>query len=125
MEARIEFILVWAKCAMTIKEVLDQAPRHAECINYIDVLNKMTRTDYMQAEPSDAVVSSHLMRQLNSALSRSTTKTIYYVVSSTDSETLSGIMQYVQETSKRPIEWRVMVPEGHAITTDQIQIINF
>lgn len=125
MEKGIEFTLVWAECALTIKKVLNQTPRHVECISYIDVLNKMTRTDYMQAEPSDAVVSSQLIRQLNSALSRSTTKSIYYVVSSIDDETLLGVMQYAQEASNRHLMWRIMIPKGYTVSLDQVEIIHF
>lgn len=125
MEKGIEFTFVWAECALAVKEVLNQAPRHAECISYIEVLNKMTRTDYMQAEPSDAVVSSQLIRQLNSALSKSTTKSIYYVVSSIDDETLLGVMQYVQEASNQRLMWRIMIPNGYTVSLDQVEIIYF
>jgi len=125
MEKGIEFVFVWAECALDVKGVLDGAPRHAECISYIEVLNKMTRTDYMQTEPSDAVVSSQLMRQLHTALTRSATRTIYYVVSSVDSETISSIMQHVQVASKRPLQWRIMLPHGHSTTIDQLQITHF
>ena len=125
MEKGIEFTLVWAECALAVKEVLSQAPRHAECISYIEVLNKMTRTDYMQAEPSDAVVSSQLMRQLNSALTKITTKSIYYVVSSIDDETISGVMQYAQGASKRPLSWRLMIPKGHTSSLEDIEIVYF
>ena len=53
--------------ALTIKKYLNGI-EEGEKINYIDIVNKLTKNDYYQYEPSDAVVSSYLIKHLQSAV---------------------------------------------------------
>ena len=73
----------------------------------MDIFNKLTKNDFYQYEPSDAVVSSYLMRQLQNAISRNISTTIFYVLGNLDKETISGIQEYVETLSDKPITYKM------------------
>jgi len=77
METTIEFNFIYSKDAIKVKSFLGSVPRNIECVNYMDIFNKLTKNDFYQHEPSDAVVSSYLMKQLQTILERSTSTTIF------------------------------------------------
>ena len=80
MEEHIEFNFIYSNDALRVKTFLGNVPRSIECINYMDIFNKLTKNDFYQYEPSDAVVSSYLMRQLQNAIGRNISTTIFYVL---------------------------------------------
>ena len=57
-EEHIEFNFIYSNDALRVKTFLGNVPRSIECINYMDIFNKLTKNDFYQYEPSDAVVSS-------------------------------------------------------------------
>ena len=73
----------------------------------MDIFNKLTKNDFYQYEPSDAVVSSYLMRQLQNAIGRNTSTTIFYVLGSLTEETVGGIKEYVSTLSDKPITYKI------------------
>tara|TARA_R110002074_G_scaffold31404_7_gene88213 strand:- start:9086 stop:9475 length:390 start_codon:yes stop_codon:yes gene_type:complete len=107
MEEHIEFNFIYSNDAVRVKAFLGSVPRSIECINYMDIFNKLTKNDYYQYEPSDAVVSSYLMRQLQNAISRNISTTIFYVLGNLDKETISGIQEYVETLSDKPITYKM------------------
>ena len=78
MEEHIEFNFIYSSDALRVKTFLGNVPRSIECINYMDIFNKLTKNDFYQYEPSDAVVSSYLMRQLQNAIGKSSLSNSYY-----------------------------------------------
>jgi hypothetical protein len=104
-ERVIEFNFVCSRDAVKIKEFLDKVPRSIECINYMTILNKLVKNDYLQYEPSDAVVSTYLIKSLQQALTSSSTLCLYYVVSDTDYQTISSIMSYAESQSDTELEY--------------------
>jgi|TARA_R110000796_G_scaffold32787_2_gene85486 hypothetical protein len=107
MEEHIEFNFIYSNDAVRVKAFLGSVPRSIECINYMDIFNKLTKNDFYQYEPSDAVVSSYLMRQLQNAISRNISTTIFYVLGNLDKETISGIQEYVETLSDKPITYKM------------------
>ena len=107
METRIEFNFIYSKDAVRVKSFLGKVPRNIECINYMDIFNKLTKNDYFQLEPSDAVVSSYLMRQLQNAIGRNISTTIFYVLGTLNKETVGGIQSYVESLSTKPITYKI------------------
>jgi|TARA_R110000787_G_scaffold152848_3_gene266756 hypothetical protein len=107
MEEHIEFNFIYSNDAVRVKTFLGSVPRSIECINYMDIFNKLTKNDFYQYEPSDAVVSSYLMRQLQNAISRNISTTIFYVLGNLDKETISGIQEYVETLSDKPITYKM------------------
>ena len=107
MEEHIEFNFIYSNDAVRVKTFLGSVPRSIECINYMDIFNKLTKNDFYQYEPSDAVVSSYLMRQLQNAISRNISTTTFYVLGNLDKETISGIQEYVETLSDKPITYKM------------------
>ena len=107
MEEHIEFNFIYSNDALRVKTFLGNVPRSIECINYMDIFNKLTKNDFYQYEPSDAVVSSYLMRQLQNALGRNTSTIIFYVLGSLTHETVGGIKEYVSTLSDKPITYKI------------------
>jgi len=107
METRIEFNFIYSKDAVRVKSFLGTVPRNIECINYMDIFNKLTKNDFYQFEPSDAVVSSYLMKQLQTILDRSTTTSIFYVLGNLNERTVIGVKNYVETLTDRDIEYNI------------------
>lgn len=107
MSETLEFSFIYSKDAVKVKTFLGSIPRSIECINYMDIYNKLSKNDYLQSEPSDAVVSSYLMRQLQTILSRSTTQTLFYVLGDLDKEIVKGIKEYVESLTERKIYYKI------------------
>ncbi len=107
MQEVLEFYFVYSKDAVKIKGFIDSIPRNIECINYIDIYNKLAKNDYFQSEPSDAVVSSYLMRQLQTVVSRGSTLNVYYVLGSIEKDVIEGIQSYVKTLTDRDIEFKI------------------
>lgn len=107
MSETLEFSFIYSKDAVKIKAFLGSIPRSVECINYMDIYNKLSKNDYLQSEPSDIVVSSYLMRQLQTAVARSTTRSLFYVLGDLDKEIISGIKDYVKTLTCREIHYKI------------------
>ena len=107
MSEVLEFSFVYSKDAIKVKTFLGTIPRNIECINYIDIYNKLSKNDYLQFEPSDLVVSSYLMKQLQATIVRSTTRHLFYVLSDLDKDTIIGIKEYVETLTKRKIHYKI------------------
>ncbi len=107
METNIEFNFIYSKDAVRVKTFLGNVPRNIECINYMDIFNKLTKNDFYQSEPSDAVVSSYLMKQLQTVLDRNTTTSIFYVLGNLSEPTVKGIKSYVESLTNKEIEYNI------------------
>jgi len=103
IELNLTFNFVYCKDAITIKRYLNEL-NDAECINYIDIVNKLTKNDYYQYEPSDAVISSYLIKQLQSVLENAKTTDVFYVLSELDETIINNIKAYVEAWSIKPIK---------------------
>ena len=107
METNIEFNFIYSKDAVRVKTFLGAVPRNIECINYMDIFNKLTKNDFYQFEPSDAVVSSYLMKQLQTVLDRNTTSSIFYVLGNLNESTVTGIKTYVESLTDRELKYNI------------------
>lgn len=107
MEEQIELNFVYSKDASKVKEFLGNIPRSIECINYMDIVNKLTKNDYYQFEPSDAVVSSFLIRQIQIAFERDTLRSLFYVLGSLDEQVINNIKEYVSTLTDKSITFNL------------------
>lgn len=103
----IEISLVYSNNALKIKKFLDSLPKGTDCINYMDIYNKLTKNDYLQSEPSDAVVSSYLMINLQSALNKRGIHTLYYVLSNSDASTIESIQKYIKTLTTKQTQFKL------------------
>ena len=106
-EEHIEFNFIYSNDALRVKTFLGNVPRSIECINYMDIFNKLTKNDFYQYEPSDAVVSSYLMKQLQTVLDRSTTTSIFYVLGNLNESTVEGIKRYVESLTAKELQYNI------------------
>ena len=107
METNIEFNFIYSKDAVKVKSFLGNVPRNIECINYMDIFNKLTKNDFYQFEPSDVVVSSYLMKQLQTVLNRSTTTSIFYVLGNLSEPTVESIKRYVESLTLKELQYNI------------------
>ena len=106
METNIEFNFIYSKDAVKVKSFLGNVPRNIECINYMDIFNKLTKNDFYQFEPSDAVVSSYLMKQLQTVFDRNAVS-IFYVLGNLNEPTVTGIKTYVESLTNNDITYNI------------------
>lgn len=106
-ERVIEFNFVCSRDAVKIKNFLDKVPRSIECINYMTILNKLAKNDYLQHEPSDAVISSYLIKSLQQALTSTSTSCLYYVISDTSYNTIHNIISYAESQANTELEYKI------------------
>jgi hypothetical protein len=103
----IQFNFVYSQDAVQVKNFLDGVPRNVDCINYIEIVNKLTRNDFYQEEPSDAVVSSYLMKSLQSSIEGNQDAKLYYVIGELDSEVINGIKAFVDQITSTEVRWNI------------------
>ena len=106
METNIEFNFIYSKDAVKVKSFLGNVPRNIECINYMDIFNKLTKNDFYQFEQSDAVVSSYLMKQLQTVFDRNAVS-IFYVLGNLNEHTVTGIKSYVESLTNNDITYNI------------------
>ena len=106
METNIELKFIYSKDAVKVKSFLGNVPRNIECINYMDIFNKLTKNDFYQFEPSDAVVSSYLMKQLQTVFDRNAVS-IFYVLGNLNEPTVTGIKTYVESLTNNEITYNI------------------
>jgi len=107
MEEIIEFNFIYTHDAVKVKEFLGNVPRSIDCVNYIDIVNKLTKNDYYQYEPSDEVVSSYLVKQLQSVFSKDSISSVYYVLSSLDYEVITNVQSFVLDITTKNINFNI------------------
>jgi len=107
MEEIIEFNFIYTHDAVKVKEFLGNVPRSIDCVNYIDIVNKLTKNDYYQYEPSDEVVSSYLVKQLQSVFNKDSISSVYYVLSSLDYEVITNIQSFVLSITNKNINFNI------------------
>lgn len=107
MDEVIELNFVYSNDAARVKEFLGNVPRSIECINYMEIVNKLTKNDYYQYEPSDMVVSSYLIRQIQSAFEKDSLRSLFYVLGSVQEDVISNIKEYTQSLTHTPIRFNL------------------
>lgn len=107
MENSLEISFVYSKDAVKVKSFLGSVPRSIECINYMDIYNKLAKNDFFQFEPSDAVVSSYLIKLLQSTVAKSSTRSFYYVLGNLEKDTILNIKYYIKSLTNREIHYKI------------------
>jgi hypothetical protein len=107
MEDIVEFNFIYTCDAVKVKEFLGKVPRNIDCVNYIDVVNKLTNNDYYQCEPSTEVVSSYLVKQLNSIFDKDSTSSVYYVLGSLDKDVISNVKEFILSLTEKEVKFNI------------------
>jgi hypothetical protein len=107
MSETLEFCFIYSKDAVKVKAFLGSIPRSIECVNYIDIYNKLSKNDYFQSEPSDVVVSSYLMKHLQNVIGKSTTRSLFYVLGNLDKDVIIRIKEYSKTLTSKKIHYKI------------------
>lgn len=107
MEDIVEFNFIYTCDAVKVKEFLGKVPRNIDCVNYIDVVNKLTNNDYYQYEPSTEVVSSYLVKQLNNIFDKDSTSSVYYVLGSLDKDVISNVKEFILSLTEKEVKFNI------------------
>ena len=92
----IQFNCIYDKDASKIKRFLKDIDTK-EYINYMDIFNKLAKNDMLSAEPSDAVLSAFLFKELQYSLIDRESKSLYYVVSSLDETIINNLRTVISD----------------------------
>lgn len=115
MENILEVSFVYSKNAAKIKLFLDSIPRNIEYISYIEIYNKLSKNDYLQSEPSDIVISTYLMKNLQASLSKDTTRSIFYVLGDINVLTIKGVQHYIKTLTTKKTYFKLYHTPNHLV----------
>lgn len=106
MEGTVEFNFIYSCEAVKVKEFIGTIPRNIDYVNYIDIVNKLTKNDYYQHEPSDEVISSFLVKQLHSIFDKDV-DSVFYVLGDLDDITVTNIMSFVESICDKEFKYNL------------------
>ena len=107
------FDCVYHRDAFFIKRFI-RSGKYDECINFMDIINKLTKNDIYAKEPSDEIVMSYVAKSIDKVLIRNTDIRVCYVFSNIDSQVAENFKEYVRNRTKTKILFNlyVMDPEN-------------
>ena len=111
MEELVQINFVYSKDMSKIKSFLDNIPKCAESINYISIYDKLAKNDYYDYKPSDAVVSTFLIREIQQAFVKSINE-IYYVIESSKYQNVLDIQNFIKSLSHKEIVFNMYYSEN-------------
>lgn len=103
MEEIIEVNFVYSYSAIKIKEFLGRIPRNIDYINYIDIVNKLTKNDYYQCEPTTEIVSSHIIKQLHTVFKNESISSVYYVLGTLEKSVVDNIKDTISSLTQKKL----------------------
>lgn len=98
----------------SLKKAISAFPRGIDIISYLDIYNKLAKKDDSINEPSEALISTCIIKQLNELLYENNTTHICYILDTTDNDVvyrLNNIMEFIKEKSERPIFFELLSDE--------------
>jgi hypothetical protein len=106
MKELLEVNFVYANEPYKVKSFLERIPRNIECINYIDIYDKLAKNDYYDHKPSDAVVSTYLIKQIQYVIEKDL-RSVYYVLGCIEKESIQNIQSYIQSLTNKSIVFNI------------------
>lgn len=91
----IEIKCIYAKEASSVKMFLKKL-KNLTVINYMDIINKLTKNDVYSNEPSDLIINAHIITLLDKLIVEKNITTIYYVMSNLNHETIYNLKEYIK-----------------------------
>ena len=106
MEELLEVNFVYANEHTKVRSFLQKVPRNIECINYIDIYDKLAKNDYYDFKPSDEVVSTYLIKQIHHVIEKNF-RTVYYVLGCIEKERVQNIQNYIQSLTDKTVTFNI------------------
>lgn len=107
MQEHIEFNFVYSEDDGKVKDFIGTIPRNIDYVNYIDIVNKLTKNDFYQHKPSNEVIYSFLVKQLHAIFDKDNLDSVYYVLGDLDNETISNIKSFIESICDRDINYNI------------------
>lgn len=95
MENKIEFNFIYSYDAIKSQQFLGNIPKSIDRVNYVKINNKLTKNDYCSDEPSNSVIASYVMRELNKILKNDSCSCVYYVLSNINEDIIKNVQKIV------------------------------
>ncbi len=90
-----EIVYIYSRNKLDFKKYI-KIKKHADVINYNDIISKLTKNDINNDKPSDIVINSHLRKKIIKALNSDNT-TILYALKTLTIDTILSINILMQE----------------------------
>lgn len=107
----IAITFIKMKNLFSLKKAMAAFPRGIETISYLEIYNKLAKKEDRTNEPSEALISTYIIKQLNTLLSDESTTHLCYILDTTDndiSEKMKNIMEFIKERSEKPVEFELI-----------------
>ena len=106
------------KNLFALKKAMAVFPRGIEIISYLDIYNKLAKKEDRLNEPSEALISTYIIKQLNTLLADENTTHLCYILDTTDNditEKIENITEFISERSEKPVEFELISDEEEII----------
>lgn len=107
----IAITFIKMKNLFSLKKAMAAFPRGIETVSYLEIYNKLAKKEDRTNEPSEALISTYIIKQLNTLLSDENTTHLCYILDTTDndiSEKMTNIMEFIKERSEKPVEFELI-----------------
>jgi len=91
---------IYFKDATTIKKYIKDIDNNS-IINYMDIFNKLSKNDIYGNEPTDLIVSSFLIKELEQFILIDDNLDFWYVLSTLDKDVLYNLKNVIYKINKR------------------------
>lgn len=101
-----------------LKKAMAVFPRGIETISYLDIYNKLAKKEDRLNEPSEALISTYIIKQLNTLLSDENTTHLCYILDTTDNditEKIENITEFISGHSEKPVEFELISDDEEII----------
>ena len=106
------------KNLFALKKAMAVFPRGIEVISYLDIYNKLAKKEDRLNEPSEALISTYIIKQLNTLLADENTTHLCYILDTTDNditEKIENITEFISERSEKPVEFELISDDEEII----------
>jgi len=106
------------KNLFSLKKAMAVFPRGIETISYLDIYNKLAKKEDRLNEPSEALISTYIIKQLNTLLADENTTHLCYILDTTDNditEKIENITEFISERSEKPVEFELISDDEEII----------
>lgn len=114
----IAITFIKMKNLFSLKKAMAAFPRGIETVSYLEIYNKLAKKEDRTNEPSEALISTYIIKQLNTLLSDENTTHLCYILDTTDndiSEKMKNIMEFIKGRSEKPVEFELISDEEEIV----------
>lgn len=106
------------KNLFSLRKIISTIPRGIETVSYLDIYNKLLKKEDHINEPSDALISTYIIKKLNTLLLDEHTTHLCYVLDISDNDIhdkLINIMDFINATSIKPVNFELITDEDEIL----------